>query len=586
MEIEVISILQEKIKQAVQDLYEIDLEKVFFEHPVNEKWGDYATNIAMEISKQVKQPSFDIAKNLHYKICEKDIVYPYKDNKIKIFEKIEVVSPGFINFKLSVEWLKLVLFSVITASNTYGSSQKGGKSKVLVEFSQPNPNKPMHIGHARNNFLGSSLANIFEFLGYDVVRINYMNDWGTHICKSMLMYQKYGEGKLPDKKPDHFVGDFYIMYEKESESNKELETELAEMFRKMEAGDPQTLKLWETITGWVYEGWQSTYADENVRFDAWRFQHDYKESGKEVVKIAMDKGIAEKDPSGAVIARLEKYGMPDKVLLRSDGTSIYSTQDLQLAKDDYDRYHFDRRLYVVDFRQEEYFRQVFKIMEILGFEWVDRLHHVSYGVVALPEGQMSSRKGLVVNADDVYEQLLNLETEEVKSNRKSDDEDSLNIIAKRVALAAFRYGMLKVDPKQDISFDYDYVTKFEGNTGPYLMYTYARTSSILEKSGKMIEINDPLINPVIYDEKEELVLRSLYRFPEEIEKAGEKYAPNVICNYLFDLAQRFNAVYAALPILNAGNPDVIEFRLYLTAAVRQVLKNGLNLIGIEVVEKM
>jgi arginyl-tRNA synthetase len=594
--------IKENIIGSVKDLYDLELKDVHVEHPDNEKWGDYATNVAMEIAGTVKQTPTEIAKNLCYKLQKMDINFERGGKKYQIFEKIETAPQGFINFKLSSIWLHSVLYDISLQSDNYGASDIGGKKKVVVEYSQPNPNKPMHIGHARNNFLGSSVSNILKFAGYEVVQINYLNDWGTHICKSMLMYKKYGEGKEPDKKTDHFVGDFYTMYEQELEKNpqaeKELEKELAEMFRDLERGDPETVKLWKKIVGWAYEGWEKTYRDQNVKFDEWMYQSEYRDLGKEIVKLALEKKIAEKDETGAVIARLQKYDIPDKVLLRSDGTSVYSTQDLQLAKDSFDKFRFDKRLYVVDFRQSDYFKQIFKILDILGFAWAKNLHHVAYGVVKLPEGHMSSRKGLVINADDVYDTLIQLEQEEVKKN--FDDKKQAEEIAKKVALAAFRYGMLRVDSMQDITFDYDYVTKFDGNTGPYLQYTYARASSILENARHMIKDDIPF-DPVDasyfsyeakrfagrkVDSMEEAILRHIYKFSEEVEKSAENFAPHVVCNYLFTLAQRFNTMYANLPVLNAKSDDDRRFRILITNSVRVVLRNGLSLLGIEPVERM
>jgi arginyl-tRNA synthetase len=595
-------LLKENISKAIKDLYDVEPEKVMIEHPDNEKWGDYATNVSLEIAKTLKQTPLEIAKNVCYKLEKMSIEFERGGKKYPVFEKIETAPPGFINFKLSSYWLHNILYNVLENAKDYGSSDFGDSKTVVVEYSQPNPNKPMHIGHARNNFLGSSISNILSFSGYKTVQLNYMNDWGTHICKSMLMYKKYGEGREPDRKPDHFVGEFYKMYEQESSENKELDKELdkelAELFISLEKGDPETIELWKKIVGWAYEGWEKTYNDHNVKFDDWMYQSDYKTSGKEIVEIAVEKGIAEKDETGAVIARLEKYDIPDKVLLRSDGTSVYSTQDLQMAKDSYERYKFDKRLYVVDFRQSDYFKQIFKILEVLGFDWAERLHHVAYGVVKLPEGQMSSRKGLVVNADDVFQKLIELETEEVGKN--FEDVQEAEDVAKKVALAAFRYGMLKVDSSQDIIFDYSSVTKFDGNTGPYLQYTYARTSSILENarySGNDDIPYDP-VDPEYFnyevkrfadrktEPQEEAVLRELYKFPEEVHKAAENFSPHVICNYLFNLAQKYNAMYANLPVINADNDDDKRIRLLITAAVGVVIKNGLSLLGIETVRRM
>ncbi len=570
------TLLSQKIKEAVEKLYNVKLETVVIEVPENEQFGDFSTNVALTITKLLKKVPFDIATELAMELSSYDM---------KSFSKVEAIRPGFINFKLSKDYLLSNMCTILQEKDSYGSSKIGGGRNVIVEYSQPNPNKPMHIGHSLNNFLGSSLAQIMEFMGYKVLKANYMNDWGTHIVKSMLMYKKYGNGAEPTEKSDHFVGKFYVMYEQELEKHKELADELAEMFRKMESMDPEVLELWKKITNWVYKGWEQTYKDENVRFDTWFFQHDYRESGKEVVAAALEKGIAEKDPTGAVIARLEKYGIPDKVLLRSDGTSIYSTQDLQLAKDNYEKYHFDKRLYVVDARQSDYFKQIFKITEILGFEFANKLHHVAYGFVSLPEGKVSSRKGTTVNADEVFRRLCELERGEITGSVKGAAGSDETI--RRVALAAYRYALLKVDPVQDIIFNYEKVTKFDGNTGPYILYTYARANSVMEKAGYMNEtLEEFKWNSVELDAKEEALLRSLTRFGAVVENACNSFSPNFIANYIYDVAQKFNSFYSACPILDAPTPDKKMLRLVLTKAASQVIKNGLALLVIDVVEKM
>lgn len=583
------SIIEKSVKSAVKTLYGLDLESIQIEHPSNEVHGDFAVLSAFDLAKQVKQSPRDIAKKLCYEIKDNVPTFSVNDKKFHVFSEIAETPSGFINFKISDRWLQLVLSEIMSEGDYYGALELGKGKTILVEFSQPNPNKPMHVGHARNNFIGSSLSNIFKFLGYSVIRANYMNDWGTHICKSMLMYQKYGNNAEPDKKSDHFVGDFYIMYEKKALANDGLKEELAGMFKKLESGDKEITELWKKIVNWAYEGWKKTYENEGVVFDTWLYQHDYKDSGKDIVKIAMDRGIAEKDATGAVVARLEKYGIPDKVLLRADGTSIYSTQDLQMARDSYEKYKFDQRLYVVDVRQSDYFKQIFKVLELFGFDWAKRLHHVSYGFVSLPEGKMSSRTGLVVNSDDVFERLKEVEGVEIKNSLKeiADFDDVID----KVSLAAFRYGLLKVDAKQDLVFDYNMVAKFDGNTGPYLMYTYARAFSVLNKAkykfDKDMSLYD-ISNNFNFetDPNESALLRHTYKFKEVLVESAERYAPHTLCLYLFELAQRFNAFYATQPILTCENAAKKNFRLLLTASTAQILKTGQGLLGIETVERM
>ena len=287
------------------------------------------------MAKNVKQSPIEIAKKLSYELDNNKLEMSLGNDasqKVNLLEKVEFVAPGFINFTLSEDWLHYVLTDIMLQAENYGSSDFGGKKTVLVEYSQPNSNKPQHIGHARNNFLGSSLANILEFVGYQVIRSNYVGDIGVHICKSMLMYMKHGDGKQPDKKSDHFVGDYYIMFEREVQANPDLEKEAQELLRKLEGGDKDVKDLWIKMNTWVYDGWAQTYADQKIDFDIWEYESESMHIGKEIAEEAVTKGLAERQADGSIIARLEQYGLPDKILLRADGTTVYSTKDLQLAK--------------------------------------------------------------------------------------------------------------------------------------------------------------------------------------------------------------------------------------------------------------
>jgi len=561
-------------------------KNVNVERPENDNFGDYSTNVALIISKVFGGRPIDIAKDISLELNSYDISFEYESLTYPVFENIEAVSPGFINFKLSEVYLKYLLSGIFNQKERYGSSNEGGNKNIIIEYSAPNPNKPLHIGHARNNFLGSSLAEIYSFSGYRVIKMNYLNDWGTHICKAMLMYKKYGNNGGPDKKPDHYVGEFYVRYEKEAENNTDLDKELGEIFQKLENDDGETIKLWKKIVQWAYEGWEQTYKEENVDFDVWMRQSDYRKSGKEVVDLAVEKGIAERDETGAVIARLEKYNLPDKVILRRDGTSVYATQDIQLAIDSYDKYIFDRRIYVVDNRQSDYFKQLFKIIELLGYRWFDKLYHLAYGVVTLPEGSMSSRKGLLASADEIFQNIKEAEKEEIYRGleRMLDKSE----VVEKISLAAFRYGLLKVDPKQDVVFSIDQITKFEGNTGPYLLYTYARIMSVLEKAGFTQEICDyqrlNTLKDISISAKS--ILRTLNVFPEIVNISCKRNSPHFVANYLNDLAQKFNAFYGEERILDIKDETAGYFKLCLSKAVSIVLKIGLSLLKINVVEKM
>jgi arginyl-tRNA synthetase len=587
-------VLESQIKKAVQKVYDISLEMPYLEHPGQEERGDYASNVAMVLAKKVSQSPMEVAKKLHYELGERELFFESRGNKYPILESIEIAPPGFINFKLSAKWLQEVPAQVLREGPSYGSSGCGQGKKVLIEYSNPNTNKPLHVGHARNNFLGFALSKILAFQGYDVIKSNYLGDIGIHIAKTLLMYKKYGgNGDPGSKKPDHFVGEFYTMFEREVAHKPSLNTEALDLLQKWENKDPETLKLWEKMNNLVYEGWKQTYKDQQVDFDIWEYESQDVSAGKELAELAVQKGIATKDETGAIVAHLEKYNLPDKVLLRSDGTSVYSTKDLQLAKDSYEKYKFDTRLYVVDYRQGPYLQQIFKILELLGFSWAKNLYHVSYGTVSLPEGKMSSRAGRVVNADDVYATLVDLEQQEIVNNSKTSGKGAEEIeeIARRVALAAFKYGLLKVSNNQNVVFDYEDVSKFEGNTGPYLLYSYARARSVLRKAGFVYDPNVTSydlekMEDTLLQDKELALLRWIYRFPEVVDGAAAAFSPHLICSFLHELAQRFNSFYGTTPILEADSSFEKNFRLLLTSSVANVLSIGLDLLGIPVVEQM
>lgn len=578
--------IQEYIKKGVKNCFDITLDKIDVEYPANDTYGDFATSLPLSLSKTLKQKPMDIAKKLCYEISSFDSVFEFDGQKHKLFKSIKEASPGFINFELSDLWLKSLLLSPTPDFSDYGV-QKGEHDKsVQIEFSAPNPCHSLHVGNTRNNFIGSSLVELYKYIGNKVISTNYMNDWSTSICKAMLIYKKFHDGETPKIKPDHFVSDCYVAYGHEAEKDLLLDKELAEMFKKLEAGDAEVNALWRKIVDWSIEGFKETYKNENVYFDLWQYQSDYRNSGKEVVQMAINQGIAHKDDTGAVVADLEQYDIPNKVLLRSDGTSIYSTQDLQLAKDSFEKYNLSKRIYVTDYRQTDYFKQIFKILKILGFAWAGNLFHVPYGTVELPEGLMSSRKGLIATSDDVMTKLTELEKLEMTESLK--DISNIEESAKKVALSAFRYGILKVDPKQNIIFRLEEVSKFEGNTGPYIMYTYARAKSVLEKAS--YEASNSLDSFVLSNhklhQKEADLLKMFFKFCETVEQAALTFSPNLVANYVFDLAQKFNSFYAEVPIILAKSEGEKDFRLALVGMSSNYIKRALNLLGIDTVERM
>ena len=578
--------IEETIKKAVKAAFDLELETIEIDYPANDIYGDLATSLPLGLAKSLKQNPMDIAKKLCYELQALEVTFDFDGQKHKIVESIEVASPGFINFKLADLWLKSLLLSPTPEFTHYKVEKHDHDKSVQIEFSAPNPCHALHVGNTRNNFIGSSLVELYKFIGEKVISTNYMNDWSTSICKAMLIYKKFHNGETPDIKLDHFVNDCYVAYGHEVEKGPSLDKELAEMFKKLEAGDTEVTALWRKIVDWSIKGFKATYSNENVYFDLWQYQSDYRNSGKEVVHMALDQGIAHKDETGAVVADLEKYDIPNKVLLRSDGTSIYSTQDLQLAKDSFEKYNLSKRIYVTDYRQIDYFKQIFKILKILGFAWAGNLYHVPYGTVELPEGLMSSRKGLITTSDEVMSKLTEIEKTEMTESIKgvSNIEES----AKKVALAAFRYGILKIDPKQNIIFRLDEVSKFEGNTGPYVLYTYARAKSILEKASyDVAEAVDVFIlaNHKLH-QRESALLKLFYKFYETVEQAALTFSPNLVANYVFDLAQKFNSFYAEVPIISAESDEAKEFRLHLVFMSAEYLKKALNLLGIQTVERM
>ncbi len=552
------------LRKSITAQYGITVNDIMLEHPSNEKWGDFATNIPMQLAKELKQSPMEIARNLSYRL----------ESLTDICSEITVAEPGFINFKINIKSLIVTLNEICQHQNSYGSQKFGNKETVIIEYSQPNTNKPQHIGHARNNFLGSALSNILAFCDYNIVRSNYVGDIGIHICKSMLMYVKNGNNATPEtqhKKSDHFVGDFYVQFDTQSNGDDALMAEARELLKKWEANDPETRRLWKMMNDWVYQGWEQTYSDQNVTFDIWEYESEHVETGREMAELAVQNGLATKQADGSILAHLEKFGLPDKILLRADGTTVYATKDIQLAKNSFEKYNFAQRLYVVDARQGDYFKQFIKVLELMGFDWANRLHHIGYGFVKLPEGNMSSRHGLVVNADDVFAKLIELEEAEI-----ANDIPDKKQVARQVALAAFRYGLLRYDVDRDIVFDYSKVTKFEGNTGPYLLYTFVRCSSVLEKS-QPAKYDASKLDPT---DLELAIMRHLYKFPEVVVESAKNYTPNTLCTFLFDLCQKYNSFYNGVPILKADSEEQKNFRLTLTQATQIVLKNGLGLLGI------
>lgn len=521
-------------------------------------------------------------------------------------EKFNVVK-GFLNITVSPKWWNRVLAEIDSAED-YGFVKPTEKSPlVMVEYSSPNTNKPLHLGHVRNNLLGASLANILAAAGNRVVKTNIVNDRGIHICKSMLAWQKWGDGITPEKagkKGDHLIGDLYVLFDKkykaelkeleekgmgkeEAEKASTLMQEAREMLRKWEARDPEIRALWETMNSWVYAGFDETYRRMGVSFDKIYYESETYLEGKEKVMEGLEKGIMYRREDGSVWADLTADGLDEKLLLRSDGTSVYMTQDIGTAKLRYQDFPIDKMIYVVGNEQNYHFQVLSLLLDKLGFKWGKDLVHFSYGMVELPNGKMKSREGTVVDADDLMDAMVS-DARQVSSEqgRLADmTPEEADSISETVGLGALKYFLLKVDPVKNITFNPAESIDFNGNTGPFIQYAYARIRSVLRNAAeKGFETGD--FSNVTPNVKEIEIIQTLADYPALILRAATAYSPALIANYAYDLVKQFNQFYHDYSILREENPEVRSLRLALCAGVAKVIKSSMALLGINVPERM
>jgi len=532
--------------------------------PPDPKLGDYAF------------PCFKLGKNPKEaaEMLKKKIKLP------KFLSKVEVVGP-YLNFFVKQEVITEETLSKISKDKEgYGKGKE--KSKIVIEYCGPNTNKPLHLGHVRNMALGNSVQKILSYSGNKVHPVNIINDRGIHICQSMIAYQKWGKNKKLDKKGDHFVGDYYVMFSQKAKENEDLKLEAQKTLLKWENKDKETIELWKKMNSWVLDGFNETYKRFGIEFEKEYFESKYYHKGKDIVLTGFKKKIFAKDKTNAIYADLEKYKLPNKVLLRGDETSVYMTQDLYLADLRYKDYKFDKMLYVVASEQRTHFQQLFKILELLKEPYAKHLHHLSYGLVNLPSGRMKSREGTVVDADDIMDETSALAEIEIKKRHKGLSAKEINKRAEIISLGAIKFFMLRTDSARDVVFNPEESLSFEGETGPYVQYTHARACSILRKAGKSSgKINYSLLN----QEEELAVIRLLYDFPAAIEKAAKDYKPHHIANHLITLAQAFNEFYHKCPVISERD-EQMKARLLLVDSVRQVLENGLGLLGIKAPDEM
>ncbi len=582
--------------QAARELYgaEVPVTQIQLQKTKREFEGDITLVVfpLLKISKQTPEKTAEqIGEFLQAQLTE-----------ITGFNVVK----GFLNLCISREfWLNQLL--EIDKNPAYGRFENlDDPETVMIEYSSPNTNKPLHLGHIRNNLLGFSLGEILKANGKKVIKTNIVNDRGIHICKSMLAWQKWGNGETPESsgiKGDHLVGKYYVIFDKEykaqisrltaqgqsedeAKKNAPLILEAQEMLRKWEANDKETVDLWRTMNEWVYAGFAETYKALGVDFDKIYYESDTYLVGKEEVERGLAEGRFYQREDKSIWVDLTPDGLDEKLLLRADGTSVYMTQDIGTAKLRYNDYKIDKMVYVVGNEQDYHFKVLSLVLDKLGFTWGKSLTHFSYGMVELPEGKMKSREGTVVDADDLIASMIETARETALSLGKldADNEEEINAISRTVALGALKYFILKVDPRKNMLFNPKESIDFNGNTGPFIQYTYARIQSVLRKADAC-SLSVSETQPVL-EEVELSLIRLLCDFPAVVHQAGEEYSPSVIANYTYELAKEYNRFYHDCSILREDREEVRHFRLILSSNVARVIRTAMSLLGISVPDKM
>lgn len=569
--------MMEKIKKEIAELLsgfaKLGKEEIYglLEIPPDPNFGDISFPCFI-LSKSLKKTPEMLAKELKERI---------KLPRGSLIKEIKASGP-YLNFFFDEgKFAKATIEKILKEKKKYGYRKRKNKA-IVIEFPSPNTNKPLHLGHLRNMALGESLSRMLESQGYDVFRVNLNNDRGIHICKSMLAYKKWGNNRQPDKKGDHFVGDFYVIFEQKSKEDPNLQKEARKMLNKWERGDKEIRELWKKMNAWALKGFEQTYNRFGVKFDKTYFESEMYEKGKEIILNGLKNGIFHKGRDGAVFIDLGK-DLGKKILLRADGTSVYITQDIYLAKLKYDEYKYEKSIYVVANEQDYHFKVLFKILEILGYEFAKKCYHLSYGMVYLPEGRMKSREGTVVDADSLINEMVEMAEKEIKSRNKLTEKESKEL-AEKIALASIKYFLLKFSPHKDFVFRPKESLSFEGNTGPYIQYSLVRANKILWKGKtsmrKHVDINYPFSKP-----EEKNLIKKLSQFPEIIKKGAENYAPNILAEYSFQLASLFSLFYEKCPVIQAKD-EIRKARLLLLKAYSYVISSCLHLMGIEEVGRM
>ena len=536
-------------------------------------------------------------------LIAKDIMAALADKKHPEGEML--VAGPYLNIRFDIPSLaSRILEEVEKAGDEYGAVNDLSGRKIMVEFSCPNTNKPLHLGHMRNDSLGESVSNLLSKAGAEVLKVNLINNRGVHICKSMLAYKLFGNGETPEstgEKGDHFVGRYYVRFaqwekeaEKEKENNPDIvsdpsfvdpDTAAQEMLRKWEAGDAETRALWEKMNKWTLDGLSESYKNMGISFDKLYYESDTYKLGRSEVMKGLEMGVFKKEEDGSVQVDLSPIGLDKKVLLRRDGTTLYMTQDIGTAVKRHEDWPFDSLIYVVASEQNYHFRVLFYVLSLLGYKWADELHHLSYGMVNLPEGKMKSREGTVVDADDLLDELTELAKGEIEAKGREEAVGDVADTARKIALGALNYYLLQVQPQHDMVFDPKKSIAFNGNTGPYLQYTCARISSILRKA-EGEEYENAFNGSLLTNEDEKALLKAIESFPETVRKAALSYDPSIIAAYLYENAKTFSHYYHDNQILKAETKELSYTRICLIKALRTVMKNGFSLIGVPYLESM
>jgi len=586
---EITQLIKEAVVKAVSELYgQAVQEREVQIAPTRKEFEGNYTVVVFPFTKAAKKAPPAIAEELG----------TYLTENVADISGFNVIK-GFLNLTISESYWAKYLES-ISAQENYGKYMPNGKTAV-VEYSSPNTNKPLHLGHIRNILLGWSMSQILDAAGYDVKRVQIINDRGIHICKSMLAWQKFGEGQTPEslhKKGDHLVGQYYVVYNNEekeqrakleaagdSDTEPQILQEAREMLLKWEAKDPEIRQLWETMNGWVYAGFEETYKNLGVSFDKLYYESETYLLGKSIIEEGLAKNVFYTEKDGSVWIDLEDVKLDKKIVLRSDGTSVYMTQDLGTAQERYKDFQMDTATYVVGDEQDHHFKVLFEILKRLGEPYADKLYHLSYGMVGLPSGKMKSREGTVVDADDLMAEVVNIAREEslergdVSGLTPEQQQESW----RRIGMAALKYHMIRVTPRKKMLFDPKESVDIQGQSGPFIQYSYVRTKSVLAKAGEWDIDISTYQNP---QPQEKDLLMLIRKYPDTIAEAAKNYDPSLIANYAYELSKSFNKFFHDVQILRAETQAGKGFRLTLTQMVGRVLTSALDLIGIEVPERM